>query len=36
MYVERMKQDDGTILRREDGKVIKNSNTPKVFLDDLV
>ena len=28
----RMRQDDGTILRREDGKVIKNPNYPKVNL----
>lgn len=32
----RMYQDDGTILRREDGKIIKNPNTPKVYLEDLV
>lgn len=32
----RMKQDDGTIKRREDGKIIKNPNTPKVDLKDLV
>jgi len=31
----RMKQDDGTIKRREDGKIIKNPNTPKVNLKDL-
>lgn len=34
--IGRMRQDDGTILRREDGKVIKNPNTPKVNLSDLV
>ena len=32
----RMYQDDGTILRRDDGKVIKNKNYPKVQLGDLV
>jgi len=32
----RMVQDDGTIKRREDGKIIKNPNTPKVQLGDLV
>ena len=31
----RMKQDDGTILRREDGKVLKNKNFPKINLKDL-
>ena len=34
--MERMTQDDGTILKREDGKIIKNPNTPKVDLEDLV
>jgi len=34
--MERMTQDDGTIKRREDGKIIKNPNTPKVQLGDLV
>lgn len=34
--MERMYQDDGTIKRREDGKIIKNPNTPKVNLEDLV
>ena len=34
--MERMTQDDGTIKRREDGKIIKNPNTYKVYLDDLV
>ncbi len=29
-------QDDGTILRREDGKIIKNPNYPKVDLEDLI
>lgn len=28
----RMVQDDGTILRREDGKIIKNPNYPKVDM----
>lgn len=32
----RMYQDDGTIKRREDGKIIKNPNTPKVYLKDLI
>lgn len=32
----RMIQDDGTIRRREDGKIIKNPKFPKVKLDDLV
>ena len=29
-------QPDGTILRREDGKIIKNKDYPKVKLDDIV
>lgn len=29
-------QPDGSILRREEGKIIKNKNYPKVKLDDLV
>lgn len=29
-------QPDGSILRREDGKIIKNKDYPKVKLDDLV
>jgi predicted HAD superfamily Cof-like phosphohydrolase len=29
-------QPDGTILRREDGKIIKNKDYPKVNLEDLV
>jgi len=33
--MDRMKQDDGTIKRRQDGKIIKNPNTPKVNLKDL-
>lgn len=32
----RMYQDDGTILRRADGKIVKNHNYPKVKLDDLI
>jgi predicted HAD superfamily Cof-like phosphohydrolase len=32
----RMYQPDGTILRRDDGKVIKNKDFPKVNLGDLV
>jgi predicted HAD superfamily Cof-like phosphohydrolase len=32
----RMRQPDGTILRRDDGKVIKNKDFPKVDLKDLV
>lgn len=32
----RMVQDDGTIQYREDGKVMKNKNYPKVDLKDLV
>lgn len=32
----RMYQDDGTIQWRDDGKVLKNKNYPKVSLDDLV
>lgn len=32
----RMRQPDGTIKRREDGKVIKNSDYPKVNLEDLI
>lgn len=33
--MQRMFQDDGTIKRREDGKIIKNPNAPKVELWDL-
>jgi predicted HAD superfamily Cof-like phosphohydrolase len=29
-------QPDGTILRRDDGKIIKNKDYPKVNLEDLV
>lgn len=32
----RMYQPDGSILRRDDGKVIKNKDYPKVNLSDLV
>lgn len=32
----RMYQPDGTIKRREDGKIIKNPDYPKVALGDLV
>lgn len=32
----RMYQPDGTIKRREDGKIIKNKDYPKVELGDLV
>ena len=32
----RMYQPDGTIKRREDGKVIKNPDYPKVSLGDLI
>jgi predicted house-cleaning noncanonical NTP pyrophosphatase (MazG superfamily) len=32
----RMLQPDGTIKRREDGKVVKNPDYPKVDLGDLV
>ena len=28
--------DDGTIKYREDGKVMKNPNAPKINLEDLV
>lgn len=34
--VGRMTQPDGTIKRRDDGKVIKNPDYPKVNLEDLV
>ena len=34
--IGRMYQEDGTILRRDDGKIIKNKNYPKVDLEDLV
>ena len=32
----RMYQPDGTIKRREDGKIIKNPDYPKVNLEDLI
>jgi predicted HAD superfamily Cof-like phosphohydrolase len=32
----RMYQPDGTILRRDDGKIIKNKDYPKVDLTDLI
>jgi NTP pyrophosphatase (non-canonical NTP hydrolase) len=32
----RMRQPDGTIKRRADGKIIRNSEYPKVALEDLV
>lgn len=32
----RVTQDDGTIQRREDGKIIKNPNAPKINLEDLI
>jgi predicted HAD superfamily Cof-like phosphohydrolase len=32
----RMYQPDGTILRRDDGKVMKNKDFPKVNLTDLI
>lgn len=32
----RITQDDGTIKRREDGKILKNMNAPKIYLDDLI
>ena len=34
--IGRCLQPDGSIKRREDGKVMKNPNYPKVYLDDLV
>jgi len=32
----RMRQPDGSIKRREDGKIIKNPDYPKVTLEDLI
>jgi hypothetical protein len=32
----RVKQPDGTVKKREDGKILKIDNPPKVRLDDLV
>lgn len=34
--VGRMYQPDGTIRRREDGKIMKNKDYPKVNLEDLI
>jgi predicted HAD superfamily Cof-like phosphohydrolase len=34
--MNRMFQDDGTLKRNEAGKILKNPNTPKVVLEDLV
>jgi len=34
--LNRVIQDDGTIQRREDGKIIKNPNAPKINLKDLI
>ena len=34
--MDRMFQDDGTLKRNEAGKIIRNPNTPKVSLEDLV
>lgn len=34
--MERCIQEDGTIKRREDGKIIKRENHPKIDLSDLV
>lgn len=34
--IGRMYQPDGTIKRREDGKILKNKDFPKVDLEDLV
>lgn len=34
--IGRCVQPDGTIKRREDGKIIKNKNYPKVYLGDLI
>lgn len=34
--IGRMYQSDGTIHRREDGKIIKNPDYPKVNLEDLI
>lgn len=34
--IGRMYQADGTIHRREDGKIIKNPDYPKVNLEDLI
>jgi len=34
--LSRMRQDDGTIKRREDGKIIKNPSAPKVDLSSCI
>ena len=34
--MNRMFQDDGTLKRNEAGKILKNPNTPKVSLEDLL
>lgn len=34
--LRRVTQDDGSIKRREDGKIIKNPNAPKIKLEDLL
>lgn len=34
--MDRMYQDDGTIKRREDGKILRNKKVPPPKLDDLV
>lgn len=34
--LQRVIQDDGSIKRREDGKIMKNPNAPKVRLEDLL
>lgn len=35
-FMKRMYQDDGSLKRNDSGKIIKNPNTPKVDLKDLV
>ncbi len=32
----RVIQDDGSVQRRDDGKIIKNPNAPKINLEDLL
>jgi len=34
--VERCIQADGTVRRRQDGKILKRTDAPKVNLEDLV
>jgi predicted HAD superfamily Cof-like phosphohydrolase len=34
--LDRVIQPDGTIKRREDGKILKRENPPKVVLEDLI